>query len=204
MVHPAMPDSLTFIYHTHYFTGSMGHCVCQHSFLPFHDIWMMRQKNLEQSWHSCPLSCSEWHIKSYFPEHELELALIWYKSKISLTCFTGHLKPMGFICNLWGNHVFSLLLEGILIILRNLNSFQSKKCHVLDKKKGDGHCIWLSLLCGMISIHMWEIHYSLNNWPICGWRDKNRVATIVVTELRQRSMLSCVSAHWRSTYWWIF
>lgn len=136
MVHPAMPDSLTFIYHTHYFTGSMGHCVCQHSFLPFRDIWMMRQKNLEQSWHSCPLSCSEWHIKSYFPEHELELALIWYKSKISLTCFTGHLKPMGFIRNLWGNHVFSLLLEGILIILRNLNSFQSKKCHVLDKKKG--------------------------------------------------------------------
>lgn len=176
MVHPAMPDSLTFIYHTHYFTGSMGHCVCQHSFLPFHDIWMMRQKNLEQSWHSCPLSCSEWHIKSYFPEHELELALIWYKSKISLTCFTGHLKPMGFIRNLWGNHVFSLLLEGILIILRNLNSFQSKKCHVLDKKREtvtafDFHfCVgWFPFTCGKF-ITVWTIGLFVDGETKIGWQ----------------------------------
>lgn len=91
----------------------------------------MRQKNLEQSWQNCPLSCSEWHITSYFPEHELGLALIWYNSKISLTCFIGYLKPVVLICNLWGNHG-SVCCYGMLIILRNLKYFQSKKCHVLD------------------------------------------------------------------------
>lgn len=48
-------------------------------------------------------------------------------------CFIGHLKPMGLICNLWGNHVLSLLLKGILIIRTSTISRARNAMYLITK-----------------------------------------------------------------------
>lgn len=128
-------------------------------------------------------------------------ALLWYNRKIILLCFLKTWRPWEALASsaaiLWrasyGREHWSFGSQRL----------SSKKLSILNKQQM--YCIYFYFyLCPVSFIHMWKMHYSLNSWPICGWRDKSQVETIVDTELKLKSTLFCVSAHWRLTYSWTF
>jgi hypothetical protein len=63
--------------------------------------------------------CTTSHTQLHMKQREKPISgPIWCNNKIMLMCFFGGLKPLGDICNLWGNP----FLKGILIIFISINS----------------------------------------------------------------------------------